>query len=121
MRANAKYTAREILTAAGVENPESKFGKMRVVIAGLRGIVNPDYQVSIPAGSKSLDVVVGNENFTVELEEGDEDRLISEGAKKAGEAKAKKVEQQNLELAKAKKEAREKELAEAKAETPVSK
>lgn len=58
-----KLTALEILTGAGVDDPESKLGAMRVRIGGIRGIETPDYQINIQPGTETLDVLVGDEAF----------------------------------------------------------
>jgi hypothetical protein len=52
-----KYTAKELVEKAGFENVE--FGKDRVRIAGIRGIVSPDHKIKI--NSEEVDVTVGNE------------------------------------------------------------
>ena len=82
MKANTRYTALEILTAAGFEDP-TVFGKMKVIIAGVRGIVTPNHVITIQAGTKEIDVVVGIEVKKLTFESDEESRLVSEEAAKA--------------------------------------
>jgi hypothetical protein len=82
MKANAKYTAKEILAEAGVENLDEVFGKLRVRIAGLRGIVSPDHVIKIPTGTKSLEVIVGNDAFDVTLDGDEKELAFSEEVRK---------------------------------------
>lgn len=70
MKANKKYTALELVTAAGFEDVE--FGKIRVRIGGIRGIVTPDHVIRVTPGTTEIDVMVGNEVKTVTFE-GDEE------------------------------------------------
>lgn len=70
MKANKKYTALELVTAAGFENVE--FGKIRVRIGGIMGIVSEDHKIRIPAGTTEIDVMVGTEVKQVTFE-GDEE------------------------------------------------
>lgn len=58
-----KLTALEILTGAGVEEPESKLGAMRVRIGGIRGIGTPEHKINIQPGTETLEVLVGDEAF----------------------------------------------------------
>lgn len=60
-----KYTALEILELAGIENASQKIGKVRVRIAGIRGINNPDHIINIQEGETQ--VVVGDEHKTFTL------------------------------------------------------
>jgi len=80
MKANTKYTALEILTEAGVRNPEEKFGKMRVLIGGITGIVNQDHLINVPDGIKKIDIIVGIEKFSVKINKGGKERIISNNA-----------------------------------------
>jgi hypothetical protein len=89
MKDNTKYTALEILTEAGVKDPETKFGKMRVEIGGILGIVKPDHIVGVTAGTKKLDVVVGVEPYTLKIEKS-KDAGVSEGARKSLDVQGKK-------------------------------
>lgn len=68
MKANAKYTAIEILTAAGIEAPETKIGKMRVRIAGVTGIVKPEHTIKFQPGTKEVEIIVGQDVTTLKLE-----------------------------------------------------
>jgi hypothetical protein len=52
-----KYTADELVKKAGFENVE--FGKDRVRIGGIRGIVTADHKIKI--NSEEVEVMVGNE------------------------------------------------------------
>lgn len=54
-----KYTAKQITDKAGFE--DVKFGKDRVRIAGIRGIVKPKHKINIQPSSEEIEVVVGNE------------------------------------------------------------
>jgi hypothetical protein len=105
MIANTKYTALEILTAAGIEKPEEKFGKVRVRIGGIHGIVKPDHIIRIPNGTKEVAVLVGVETATIPLEEGAE-AAVSESAQKAIEAKGALATEKAEALAKAKAKAK---------------
>lgn len=69
MKSNTKYTALEILKTAGFKNPNSKFGKYRIVIGGLQGIVDPSKVLRIPSETKELEVVVGIEARLIEIEQ----------------------------------------------------
>ena len=93
MKANSKYTALELLTEAGVETPQDKFGKVRIVIGGLSGIVNPDHLIRVQPGTKKLSIIVGVDPFEVELEDAEEgaDSLISEGARAVLDAKGAEI------------------------------
>lgn len=70
MKANKKYTALELVTAAGFEGVE--FGKIRVRIGGIPGIVTPDHSIRVTAGTTEIDVMVGMEVKKVTFE-GDEE------------------------------------------------
>lgn len=108
MKANTKYTALEILTEAGVETPEEKFGKFKVRIAGLRGIVTPDHLVKFGPEVKNVEVIVGVEKYEVEiLGEAPENTEISEGAREALDAKGKKATEKSEKLQAEKKAAKE--------------
>jgi len=67
MKANTKYTALEILKEAGYKNAEDKFGKFRVVIGGIMGIVKPDHVVGISEGTKNLEITVGIETKIIKV------------------------------------------------------
>jgi hypothetical protein len=89
MKANAKYTALEILKEAGIEKPEEKIGKMRVRIAGIAGIVKPDHLIKIQAETKKIDIIVGQEVKAIEIEGDEAEMIVSEAAKIAIEAEGK--------------------------------
>jgi hypothetical protein len=57
-----KYTAKELTEIAGFEKVE--FGKIRVRIGGLRGIVSSDHLITIQEEGE-LDVLVGKEKKTI--------------------------------------------------------
>ena len=61
-----KYTAKEILTLAGVEKPEEIVGKMRVRIGGI-SVRKLDHIINVKSGT--LEVVVGVEKADVEIPE----------------------------------------------------
>lgn len=87
MKANTKYTALEILTEAGIEKPEEKFGKFRIIIGGILGIVKPDHVIRIQSGVKEIDVVVGIETVTIHVDADSKEATVSEGARIAIDAK----------------------------------
>lgn len=89
IKANAKYTALEILTEAGFTKPEDLLGKFRVIIGGLQGIVTADHIVKIPTDTKELEVVVGIEVKTIKIKQESEDTEVSEGARIKLEAEGK--------------------------------
>ncbi len=93
MKANGKYTALEILQEAGIENPQDVFGKMRVRIAGIAGIVKPNHLITIQSGVEKIDVIVGAEKVGLELEQSEE-KTISSEAKMAIEKKAEKIKKE---------------------------
>lgn len=115
MKANGKYTAIEILTAAGFDKPEESIGKVRVRIGGIPGIVRPDYVVRIPEGTTEIDVMVGQETKKVTFEADHETPAISESAKASLEVEG-KAESEKAEAMKAEKAAAKEAKAEAKAE-----
>jgi hypothetical protein len=106
MIANKKYTAIEILTEAGIEKPEEKIGKMRVRIGGIAGIVKPGHIIRIPAGTKEVSVIVGQETATIPVGDDSEDAAVSEGAQKAIEAKGAEATENAEAIAKAKAQAK---------------
>lgn len=61
-----KYTAKQITDLAGFEKVE--FGKDRVRIAGLRGIVTAEHKINIQPGSKEITVMVGREPKKLKVE-----------------------------------------------------
>jgi hypothetical protein len=113
MKGNSKLTALEVLTAAGFEKPAEKIGKMRVRIAGIRGIVTPDHLISIPAGVEAIDVVLGDETKEVKLEGSFEQKQFTEAARVALEEKGRKATEAAEKLQEAKRLAREKAVEEA--------
>lgn len=97
-----KLTSLEVLTRAGVENPEEVFGKKTVRIAGIRGIGTPGHVVNLQPGQASI--MVGEDSYTADI--GESEPAVSEAAHRTlKDIKAPKVEAQNKALAKAKKEA----------------
>lgn len=93
---NSKVTALEILQECGVENAEAIFGTARVRIGGISGINTATHLINIPASAKTLEVIVVNKIYDLELAEGTpednaEVRTISTEAKKAVEEKGKKA------------------------------
>ena len=89
MKGNTKYTALEILTAAGVEKPEEVLGKMAVNIAGISGIVSPNHVVLINPGTEKIVVIIGNESKEVAIDGEEEEQTASEGTKKVLKAEGK--------------------------------
>jgi hypothetical protein len=108
IKANAKYTALEILTEAGFSKPEDLIGKFRVIIGGLQGIVTADHIVRIPTDTKELEVVVGIEAKTIKIKKESEEAEVSEGAKakleEEGAVEAEKAEARAIEKAEARAE-----------------
>lgn len=86
MKNNSHVTALEVVAACGekftldgVEYlPGEVFGKYGIMIGGIRGIVDPNHIVGIPAEAEKLEVMVGTEAFTIELEKNEGDREHSE-------------------------------------------
>lgn len=103
-----KYTAREILEAAGLKSSDV-FGKdgelkMRCRIGGLP-VHGPDHIVRVLGGS--VDLVVGTEKHTVKTKKNSpKTPNVSEGAQVALEAEGVEVTKQAEELQKAKATAR---------------
>ena len=58
MLANKKYTAVEVVKEAGFD--PKLIGKVKVRIAGIRGIATPDHKINIQKGVKEVTVVVGD-------------------------------------------------------------
>jgi len=92
MKNNAVYTAREIVAAIPVEtftadektlSKEEIFGNVSVTIGGIRGVVSPDHIITIPEGVGSMEVSVGVETFTIELDNNDGEREHSEAKQEA--------------------------------------
>jgi hypothetical protein len=75
MKANKKYTALELTTAAGFEKVE--FGKIRVRIGGIRGISSADHLIRVTPGTTEIEVMVGNEVKPVTFD-GDETEEVNE-------------------------------------------
>lgn len=82
MKNNTKYTALEILKGAGFKNPEKEFGKVKIRIAGIAGIVKPDHLIKIQLGTKRIDVQVANEVKVLKFDGFEEQSVISDNAKK---------------------------------------
>lgn len=106
MKTNARYTAKELIEAAGLD--VSQVGKVRVRIAGIAGIVSPDHLVRLQPETKEVEVIVGTDTKMVQLEDGADEPEVSEEAKKALEAKGKELTEKAEKLAKEKKAAKEK-------------
>ncbi|PIY96083.1 MAG: hypothetical protein COY66_05000 [Candidatus Kerfeldbacteria bacterium CG_4_10_14_0_8_um_filter_42_10] len=106
MKANAKYTAAEILTEAGMD--VAKLGKMAVTIGGIAGIVSPDHLIKLPADAMSIVVIVGEEKATINLAEPSDDSEISEDAKTVleenGKIETTRIEKQEEDEAKVEEE-----------------
>ncbi len=102
MKANSRFTALEILTAAGIENPIEKIGKVRVRIAGIAGITKPDHVVRIQPGTTEIDVIVGDQSVVLSLEGDNEEVISSEGSQKAVEARKERLNKQAEAIRKAK-------------------
>jgi hypothetical protein len=79
MNANARYTALEILEQAKVENAIEKFGKLRIRIAGIRGIVKPDHVITLQPNTQTIDILVGNDSYTLDIKKSEKTRTVSEG------------------------------------------
>ena len=108
MKSNTKYTALEILTAAKIVDAGTVFGKMRVRIAGIAGIVTPDHLIKIGPAIKVIDIIVGIKKYEVPVEGVEENFVVTEAAKKVIEAKGKKINEAinaRIEAEKAKAEA----------------
>ena len=116
MKTNTKYTALEILTAAKIVDAEAVFGKMRVRIAGIAGIVKPDHLIKIQSGTKEIDIIVGVESYKVAFEGDEKEQAVSDAAKVSLEAKGKESTKKAEAHLKAKAEAKAKAQEEAKKE-----
>jgi hypothetical protein len=87
LKRNAIYTAKEIIEECGAD--PKLIGKVRVVIAGISGIVSPDHLVSLPFKmADKLEVIVATEAFTLDLDGPVVNAEMSEGAKVVVQAKA---------------------------------
>ena len=91
MKSNAKYTALEILTAANIVGAPDLFGKVRVRIAGIAGIVTPGHLIKIGPSVKVIDIILGTEKHEVKIEGIEENFVASEEAKKVLKARGKKA------------------------------
>lgn len=87
MKTNTKYTALEILKEAGIKKPEEQFGKVRIRIAGIAGIVKPDHLIKIQPETKSIEIVVGEEVFNLKFVGKSKHSVISDSAKKVLDTK----------------------------------
>lgn len=67
--ANTKITAKEVLKEVGILDT-SVFGTMRVRIGGIAGINDPDRVINIAPTAKTLEVIVGNDLYELELAKG---------------------------------------------------
>lgn len=91
---NTKVTALDILRECGVENPEAKFGKVRVRIGGLAGINSPDYLIKLSPEVKNVEVIVGEKIYDLELSKGNKESNkdvfeVTDDAKRVLEEKGK--------------------------------
>lgn len=105
MKSNVKVTALEILEAAGVSEAGEVFGKTRVRIGGIAGIVSPDHLVKIQPGVEKIEIIVGVEATTLELEPAG-DPEISEKAKEALEKRGRAAVKAATKLQEAKKKSK---------------
>lgn len=106
MKANTKYTALEILKEARVPGAEKAFGKVRIRIAGIHGIVKPDHLIRFQPDAKRVEIVVGADSYELKLEKGGKNAHFSDEAVIALEAKGEESTRKSEELQKAKAEAR---------------
>jgi hypothetical protein len=90
MKANTKYTALELLKEAKIKNPESKFGKVRIMIAGIAGIIKPDHLIKIQPNTKSIDILIGNENVSLKIDGSEKSSCVSKLAKEILNKQSKK-------------------------------
>lgn len=88
MKANTRITAAEIVSS--VLTPDSKFkkledifGKVRVRIAGIAGIVSAEHIVNIPAGVEKIEVIVGDETYELTTEGDNEEKAQTTRATEA--------------------------------------
>jgi hypothetical protein len=63
-----RTTALDVLTKAGVPDPESKIGSVRVRIAGLRGINTPNHKITFQDGVSEADILVGEDSYSYTVE-----------------------------------------------------
>ena len=80
MKSNTKYTALEILTAAKIAGAPDLFGKVRIRIAGIAGIVTPGHLIKIGPSVKVIDIIVGTDKFEVKVEGVEENFVVTENA-----------------------------------------
>lgn len=80
MKANTKYTALEILESAGFKDAKDKIGKFRVSIAGISGIVSPDYIINIQPETKEIEVVLGQDVKMLKFKGIEKESIVSEKA-----------------------------------------
>ena len=72
MESGKIYTAQEVLEILVATDKTAKmpvFGELRVRIAGVRGIVTPEHRIHIQKGVKSIEVVIGNEVYNLEVKD----------------------------------------------------
>ena len=80
MKANTKYTALELLTAAKVVKPETLIGKVRVRIGGLP-VNKPDHVINVTPGTTELAVLVGQDDYTIAFDGDEAESAVSAGAR----------------------------------------
>lgn len=89
MKANAKYTAEELLNEAGFDG--DKLGKVRVRIGGIP-VNKPDHVINIPAGSDKIDVLVGQDTKELSFDGDNDERQVSDGARASLDAEGAAIE-----------------------------
>lgn len=103
MKNNSAYTALEIVKMTGSEkfvvdekeySPEEAFGKVSVMIGGIRGIVDPTKILNIPTGTETLEIMIGTNAFTIPIERNDGEKEHSEGSQAVRDANIPTVEPQ---------------------------
>lgn len=104
MEANKKYTALEILKETGETkfsfgdkdySAEDVFGKGRIRIGGIPGIVDPNHLVRVPEEMDELEVIVGVESYKINTKKNAKDsENVSEEAKKVIESRAEYLSEQ---------------------------
>ena len=103
IKANVKYTAREILEEAAFD--VAVIGTMRVMIGGLN-VSSPEYVIRVTEPGTLL-VVVGVDSKELEISEVAEEAEISEAAKAVKEAEGLEATEKREELLKKKAEEKE--------------
>lgn len=68
LKAGEKYTALQILQAAKVPKATDAFGKMRVIIGGIQGIVDANHVIRVSGSEDPLEIIVGENSYSVDVE-----------------------------------------------------